>query len=60
LSLLSFALLPPPSTTPSLVATLPTVIKKHFTSKKKLTPGELVKVKINEAVDYDLVGYTVG
>jgi len=32
----------------------------YFTSKKKLTPGELVKVKINEAVDYDLVGYTVG
>ncbi len=32
----------------------------YFTSKRKLTQGEFVKVKINEAVDYDLVGYTIG
>ena len=28
----------------------------YFTSKEKVSPGEFVKVKINEALDYDLVG----
>ena len=31
----------------------------YFTSKKKIMPGEFVKVKISEAQDYDLVGFTV-
>ncbi len=31
----------------------------YFTSKKKITPGEFVQVKISEAQDYDLVGFTI-
>jgi ribosomal protein S12 methylthiotransferase rimO len=27
-----------------------------FTSKNKLQPGDIVKVKINDAFDYDIVG----
>jgi ribosomal protein S12 methylthiotransferase len=30
-----------------------------FTSERKLTPGEFVKVQINDAFDYDLVGMEV-
>jgi ribosomal protein S12 methylthiotransferase len=30
--------------------------KVYFTSKKKTAIGEFVKVKIKEALDYDLVG----
>ena len=31
----------------------------YFTSKKKITPGEFVQVKISEAEDYDLVGFVI-
>ena len=31
----------------------------YFTSKRKLGAGEFVKVKISEAVDYDLVGSAI-
>ena len=31
----------------------------YFTSKKKLSRGEFVNVKINEALDYDLVGEAI-
>ncbi len=33
--------------------------KVYFTSKKRVAVGEFVKVKITEALDYDLVGKTV-
>ena len=33
--------------------------KVYFTSKKRLKPGDFVKVKITEALDYDVVGEAV-
>ena len=33
--------------------------KVYFTSKKRRIPGELVKVKITEALDYDVVGKAI-
>ncbi|MBR4411307.1 MAG: TRAM domain-containing protein, partial [Firmicutes bacterium] len=30
-----------------------------FTSERQLTPGEFVRVQINDAFDYDLVGVEV-
>ena len=34
--------------------------KVYFKSKKRVAPGEFVSVKIEEALDYDLVGSAVG
>ena len=33
--------------------------KVYFTSKRKIQPGNFVNVKINEALDYDLVGEVI-
>lgn len=33
--------------------------KVYFTSKRKIKPGSFVSVKINEALDYDLVGEVI-
>ena len=33
--------------------------KLYFKSKKKIPVGEFVEVKINEALDYDLVGENI-
>lgn len=33
--------------------------KVYFTSERRIEPGEFVQVKINEAMDYDLVGTVV-
>lgn len=33
--------------------------KVYFTSKRKITPGDFVLVKITEAMDYDLVGEAI-
>ena len=33
--------------------------KVYFTSKKRIAPGEFCKVKITEALDYDVIGEVI-